>query len=93
MRYRTAGIVSAALVLVDVGMFNLPTVAWPVLLPYMEQPGIDPPIYVKVLYVASASCSTWKWLVAFSTPPIAVVLFVIAAFTRGAGAHKLTTGS
>lgn len=47
MRYRTAGILSAILVIVNVGMFALPAVAWAVLLPSMER-GIDPPLYVRL---------------------------------------------
>lgn len=90
MRYRTAGILSAVLVVVNVGMFGLPAVAWAVLLPSMEQ-GIDPPIYEKLLYVAAEFCSTWKWILALLTPPVVVVLFIIAAFTGGSRARRRTT--
>jgi len=82
MRYRTAGILSAILIVVNVGMFSLPAAVGAVFLPYMER-GVDPPIYVKILYVASEFCNTWKWVAALLTPPIVVVLFVIAAFTKG----------
>jgi len=92
MRYRTAAILSAVLVLVNFGMFSLPAVAWAVLLPSMERPGVDPPFYIKLLYVAAEFCSMWKWIVALLTPPIVVVLFVIAALTGGSRAQKAHDG-
>lgn len=91
MRYRAAGILSAILVVVNVGMFSLQAAVWAVFLP-LEQ-GVDPPTYEKILLVGADVCSTWKWIVALLTPPIVVTLFIIAAFTGGARAHKLRTGA
>jgi hypothetical protein len=89
MRYRTAAILSAVFVLVIIGMFSLPAAVEPVFLPYMER-GVDPPTYVKILYVADELCSTWKWIFALLVPPTVVMLFIIAAFTGRVRQHKLT---
>ncbi len=94
MRYRTAGILSATLVVVNVGMFSLRAAVWAVFLP-LEQAaqGVEPPTYEKILLVAADFCDIWKWIVAVFTPPIVMALFIIAAFTGVARAHKLTTGA
>jgi hypothetical protein len=82
VRYRTAAILSAVLVVVTVGMFGLSAAVWAVFLPSLDR-GIPDPIpgYERILLEAAVLCSSFKWMLAILAPPIVVVLFVVAELT------------
>jgi hypothetical protein len=92
VRYRTAAILSALLIVVTGGMFGLPAAVWAAFLPSLKQGLPDPiPDWERILLEAAVFCGNWKWIVAVLTPPTVVVLFTIAVFTSGSRVHRITT--
>ena len=92
MRYRTAAILSAALVVVTAGMFGLPAAVWAVFLPSLKQSLPDPiPGYERILLEVAFLCSRFKWMVALLALPIVVVLFTVAEFTSQTRVGKVRT--
>ncbi len=81
MRYRTAAILSVALV---GGMFGLPVVIKAAFLPSLRQ-GLPVPGYEKILLEVAIFCLRFSWLLAL---PITVVLFTVAGLT-----HPLELGA
>ncbi len=62
-------------------MFGLPILVEAVFFPSLQQ-GLPNPVpdYEILLLKLSFFCSRWKWLL---TPPVIVILFVVAVLTDG----------
>lgn len=94
MRYKTAGILSAVLVVVTAAMFALRAAVWAVFLPSLKQGLPDPiPGYEKILLEVAVFCAPWKWMLTVFTIPIIVALFIIAEFTSVARVRNVITAT
>lgn len=99
MRYRTAALLSAGLVVVTAGMFGLSAAVWALFLPSLKQGLPDPiPGYERILLEVAVFCGSWKWMLAVLALPIVVVLFTVSEFTsqtrisKGRSAAPAPTG-
>jgi hypothetical protein len=86
VRYRTAAVLSVALI---VAMFGLPDLLWAVFLPALRQ-GLPNPVpdYEKILLNFALYCDMWRFLV---VPPAVSVFFAIASFTRPSRPRQVKT--
>jgi hypothetical protein len=94
VRYKTAAIWSAVLVVVTAGMFALPAAVWAVFLPSLKQALPDPiPGYERVLLEVAVFCGRVKWMLAILALPIIGALFTVAEFTSQAQVRKARTAT
>ncbi len=92
MRYRTAVILSAAVIVLTGVMFGLPAAVWAAFLPSLKQGLPDPiPGYERILLNIAVFCVSWKWILALLSLPIIVVVFTVAEFTSQTRIRKLRT--
>jgi hypothetical protein len=92
VRYRTAAILSAVLVVLTAGMFGLPAAVWAVFLPSLKLGLPDPiPGYERILLEVAVFCSRLKWMLAILALPIVAVLFTVAELTSQTRVRKVRT--
>jgi len=87
MRYRTAAILSAVLIVVTGAMFGLQYAVTAAFRPSLEQ-GLPISGCERILLKVAFFCAPFKWFLALLTLPTVVVLFTVAVFTSDSRAGE-----